>query len=185
VVGSKARIIVAAIISRAHARTHLAGDPPAVEGGGLGRVGAVERRVGVHVNVVEAAVAAEELIPQRRHGQVPAREEQERHPGDHAAGRHFPRRGRRRPGHELLVVAVDVAVAVADDATTIDTGGGNGTRRCWSLGANNIRRRGCSASDARGSRRLRSGPADRCPCRACLFGRRAAVLSGVPGGGRR
>jgi hypothetical protein len=172
---SKARIIVAAIISR----THLAGDPPAVEGGGLGRVGAVERRVGVHVDVVEAAVAAEELVPQRRHGQVPAREEQERHPGDPAAGRHLPRRRRLRPGHELLVVAV----AVADDATTIDTGGG--TRRCWSLGANNRRRRGCSASDARASRRLRSGPADRCPCRACLFGRRAAVLSGVPGGGRR
>lgn len=99
------------------ASAHLAGDPPAVEGGGLRRLGAVERRVGVDVDGVAPAVAGEELVPQRRHGQVPPREEQERHLRGRA-GRHHPRRGGRQRHQRLVVVVVGDAADATATATT-------------------------------------------------------------------
>lgn len=83
----------------------LAGDPAAVEGGAFVVVrAAVEGRVGVHVDGVAPLVPPEELFPQRRHGQVPLRQEQERHLGPRAQYS-LPRR-RRSPRHQLLIVVV-------------------------------------------------------------------------------
>jgi hypothetical protein len=115
--------------------THLAGDPPAVEGGGRRRLGAVESRVGVHVDGVAPVVAVEELVPQRRHGQVPPCQEQERHLGCRA-GRHRPRRGRCK-SHQLLIVVV-----AADSISA--PGRGTASRRRWRRGISesaNARRR--------------------------------------------